>query len=138
MGASRDAASYGKNHARKQRAYGDKESFKWEQASVRMAERLGEAMARTISVCDRESDIYEYLSYKLGYGHRFVLRAQSDRRVMASSQALFTTVERDAQALCHDTVAIAQHGGRRARETTLAMRSVRVELQAATTVTVNR
>ena len=127
---SRDPASYGQKHARKQRAYGDKESFKWEQASVRMAERLGEAMARTISVCDRESDIYEYLSYKLEHGHRFVLRAQSDRRVLASSQALFATAECEAQTLGRYTVAIAQRGGRRAREATLALRSMRLELQA--------
>ena len=93
----RDDASYGKKHARKRRAYEDKESFKWEQASVRMAERLGEAMMRTISVCDRESDIYEYLSYKLGQGHRFVLRAQSDRRVLQAAQPLFGTLGRQAQ-----------------------------------------
>jgi hypothetical protein len=57
---------YGQKHARKQRAYEDKESFKWEQPSVRMSARLGEAMACTVSVCGRESDSYEYLSYKLG------------------------------------------------------------------------
>lgn len=129
---SRDPANHGQKHARKQRAYGDKESFKWEQASVRMTERLGETMARTISVCDRESDIYEYLSYKLGQGHRFVLRAQSDRRVLASSQRLFATAEQEAPTLCHYTVAIAQRGGRRARTATLALRSLQVELQAPT------
>jgi hypothetical protein len=32
----RDDASYGKKRARRQRAYEDKESFKWQQASERM------------------------------------------------------------------------------------------------------
>jgi hypothetical protein len=69
----RDRADYGKKHRRKQRAYEDKESYKWEQASVQMAKRLGPAMQRTISVCDRESDVYEYLLYKYGHGQRFVV-----------------------------------------------------------------
>lgn len=126
----RQAKDYGQKHARKRRAYEDKESFKWEQASVRMAERLGDAMRRTISVCDRESDIYEYLSYKLQHGHRFVLRAKSDRRVLQSTQSLFTTLEREAPVLCCYTVAVKQRGGRRARQAKLALRSLQVELQA--------
>ncbi len=126
---SRDAAVYGKKHARKKRVYEDKESFKWEQASRRMAERLGETMKRTISVCDRESDIYEYLSYKLEQSHRFVLRVQSDRCLLTSARRLFATMDRDAQTLCHDTVAVAQRGGRRARKATVALRSLQVQLQ---------
>ena len=44
----REPNDYGKKHARKQRAYEDKESHKWEQASQRTAQRLGATMARTI------------------------------------------------------------------------------------------
>ena len=69
----RDRASFGKKHLRKQRAYEDKESYKWEQASVQTAKRLGLAMARTLSVCDRESDVYEYLLYKCQHNQRFVV-----------------------------------------------------------------
>lgn len=126
---SRDAATYGKKHARKKRAYEDKESFKWEQASRRTAERLGDTMKRTISVCDRESDIYEYLSYKIGQNHRFVLRAQSDRRLLSSTGCLFDTIDCDAQTLCQETVAVTQRGGRRARKATVALRSLHVQLQ---------
>jgi hypothetical protein len=68
----RDPASYGKNHTRKQRAYPDRESYKWEQASIEVAKRLGPAMQRTLSVCDRESDIYDYLWYKYLNNQRFV------------------------------------------------------------------
>lgn len=49
----RDRANYGKKHWRKQRAYEDKEIYKWEQASVQIAKRLEAAIQRTISVCDR-------------------------------------------------------------------------------------
>lgn len=126
----RDRANYGKKHRRKQRAYEDKESYKWEQASVQMAKRLGSAMQRTISVCDRESDVYEYLSYKYGHDQRFVVRAQVDRRLLHSDANLFETLNYEASALWCYTVQIPQRGGRRAREAKLLLRSATVELLA--------
>jgi len=124
----RDAASYGKKHTRKQRAYEDKESHKWERASRHTAERLGSVMARTISVCDRESDVYEYLRYKRQHDQRFVLRAKVDRRVLHSDLKLFEVMERDAPALCCYSVQIPQRGGRKAREAKLLLRSATLEL----------
>lgn len=53
----RERKDHGKKHARKQRAYEDKQSYKREQASEHTDERLGATMGRTISVCDRESDV---------------------------------------------------------------------------------
>ena len=49
----RETKAYGNKHQRKKRAYEEKESYKWEQASVQMVGRLGRNMARTISVCHR-------------------------------------------------------------------------------------
>lgn len=125
----RDAAQFGQKHARRQRAYEAKESFKWEQASRNMAERLGPTLAQTISVSDRESDIYEYLSYKVEQGQRFLARAQADRCLQPSAQRLFTAVDSDALTLGHDTVAVAQRGGRRGRTARVALRRLRVQLQ---------
>jgi hypothetical protein len=124
----RDAASHGKKHTRKQRAYEEKESHKWESASTRTAERLGPAMARTLSVCDRESDVYEYLRYKRQHAQRFVLRAKVDRRVLNSELRLFEMLERDAAVLCGYCVQIPQRGGRKAREAKLLLRSATLEL----------
>ncbi len=129
----RDKNKFGQKHARRHRAYADKESFKWEQASKRMAERLGTAMSRTISVCDRESDVYDYLAYKLDQQQRFVLRARADRSMANTSQCLFDTLEQEAQELCQYIVAVAQRGGRRARKATLSLRSLRVDLKAPAT-----
>jgi hypothetical protein len=126
----RDHASYGQKHARKQRAYEDKESYKWEQASVQMAKRLGPVIQRTISVCDRESDVYEYLLYKHREDQRFVVRAQVDRRILCSDFKLFEVLERDASALCCYPVQIPQRGGRQAREAKLLLRSATLELLA--------
>ncbi len=87
---------------------------------------MSETMKRATSVCNRESDIYEYLSCKLEQSHRFVLRAPSDRCLLSSARRLFATMDRDAQTWCHDTVAVVQRSGRRARKATVALRSLQV------------
>lgn len=119
----RDPASYGKNHTRKKRAYSDRESYKWEQASIEVAKRLGPAMPRTLSVCDRESDIYDYLWYKRRNGQRFVVRAQANRRLKNSEAKLFDALRQDATALCGYSVDIPQRGGRKARRAKVLLRS---------------
>lgn len=119
----RDPASYGKNHTRKKRAYPGRESYKWQQASIEVAKRLGPAMPRTLSVCDRESDIYDYLWYKRSNGQRFVVRAQANRRLKNSEAKLFDALRQDATALCGYIVDIPQRGGRKARRAKVLLRS---------------
>ncbi len=111
----RRAASHGKKHQRTQRAYKEKESYKWEHASRVMSERLGELMSRTISVCDRASDIYDYLHYKLSHQQRFVVRAAQDRRIAGeASGRLFEMAGTLQGAGCYH-VTVPQKGGRRGR-----------------------
>ncbi|MGA0588889.1 IS4 family transposase, partial [Dyella sp. KRB-257] len=125
----RDPASHGKKHARKQRAYADKESAKWQRASEQVAQRLGPTMAQVISVCDRESDVYEYLHYKREHQQRFVLRARVDRGIKDHTTALFATLEAQARTVGHQTVHIAQRAGRKARVAQLVLRAATVELR---------
>jgi hypothetical protein len=96
----RETSGYGKKHQRKKRAYEDKESYKWEQASIQTTGRLGDTMARTISVCDREADLYEYLDHKLRQDQRFVVRAKVDRRVLERESSLFETLKKESAQLC--------------------------------------
>ena len=119
----REASGYGKKHQRKKRAYEDQESYRWEQASVQVEARLGAMMARIISVCDREADLYEYLSSKLQHGQRFVVRAKVDRRVLESEAGLFETLEKNSTQLCCYTVQVPQRGGRPARTAKLSLHS---------------
>lgn len=127
----RDDASYGKKHTRRHRAYPDKESFKWQQASERVAQRLDEqSLARTISVCDRESDIYEYLRYKLEQGQRFVVRARCDRMLSDQTQSLFAAVQEQGKVSYDSTVEIAQRGGRAARKASVKVYAHSVSLSA--------
>jgi hypothetical protein len=127
----RSDQAHGQKHERHRRAYEDKESYKWQAASERMSERLGPAQARTISVCDRESDVYEYLQYKHRQGQRYVVRARADRPVQGEAdgvaacagQTLFARLEH-GPLLGHKAVDVAQRGGRVGRQ-------VKVELRAA-------
>lgn len=121
---------FGKKHQRKQRAYETKESYKWQQASEQVSKRLGETMAQTISVCDRESDVYEYLSYKCSHGQRFVVRSMENRRLQGQKKTLWPMLEERAQTVGQTIVNIPQRGGRKARQATVTLRSMEVELAA--------
>jgi len=125
----RDEQAHGKKHQRKKRAYQDKESYKWQRASEQLSLRLGTHMARTISVCDRESDVYEYLDYKLQNGQRFVIRASVDRALSCSAGRLFDVLDENAELLGYKSVEVPQRGGRKARRAKLALSAMRVELR---------
>jgi len=123
----REWATRGKHRARKARPYEQKESAQWPQASARIAERLGETMARVISVCDREADISEYLSSKRSRAERFILRAAWDRHLHDGAHRLWAQLAQ--QPKCGAvSLSVPQRGGRRARVARLAVRAARVVL----------
>jgi len=127
----RSSAERGQRHRRAQRAYEDKESFKWQRASERVTQRLGEeTMGRVIAVCDREADVYEYLRYKCAAGERFVVRAAQDRRVLEDEATHLSEQLAHAPVLGAHTVAVAQRGGRRARIAELTLRATPVTVCA--------
>lgn len=109
----------------------EKESEKWNFASECVAARMGERMARVISVCDREADIYDYLSFKLAREERFVVRAKHDR-ALASAGYLWDTVGA-THALGTLCVQLPQRGGKQARakrEAILKLRAAPVDIKA--------
>ena len=129
---SRDIKTKGKKHQRAKRAYKEKESYKWETASEHMKQRLGDIMSRTISVCDREADVYEYLHYKVSEGQRFVVRSMHNRHLEEKEKPLYE-LSSDLVDRGQRTVSIAQRGGkhaRAAREVTLEVRSASVVLKS--------
>lgn len=125
----RSEANHGRKHQRKRRDYQDKESRKWELASQAMCRRLGTVMKRTISICDRESDIYEYLAYKLAQQQRFVIRAAFDRRLAEPAVRLFEYTGQLKEAGRY-TVQLPQKGGRRGRAVEVALSYAPVQLRA--------
>jgi len=95
----------------KRRAYEDKESAKWEQATEAMCGRLLDT-SDVITVCDREADIYEYLSYLIRGGHRFVVRAAQDRSLLTHKGNLFDVMAKQP-VVGKRLVEIAQRGAQR-------------------------
>ena len=108
----------------------ERESFKWFQGDKVALERLGSAAARTISVCDREADITEYLSGKVARGERVVARSLHNRLVAGDEKKLRKVIRKMA-AVASAIVHIPQRGGahaREARDATVTLRSGRVTL----------
>ena len=112
---ARDINTYGQNVDYAKRAYEDKESYKWQRASQAMVMRLGEQMSKVISVCDREADIIEYLSYKTVEQQRFVVRSMQSRCIEQSAGKLYQFSD-TLQSAGERVVHIQQKGGRKARD----------------------
>lgn len=115
---TRDIKTRGKRRLHATTPYAEKEGYKWESASHRMAERLQTKMQDVISVCDREADIYEYLQYKLHQQQRFIVRSMQSRHIEEADNKLYeyaSTLESAGQK----QVYIAQKSGRKARTATL-------------------
>ncbi|CAE6920657.1 Transposase DNA-binding [Vibrio sp. B1ASS3] len=126
---SRDITKRGQKHQHATRPYEEKESYKWEQASRRVVERLGDKMLDVISVCDREADLFEYLTYKRQHQQRFVVRSMQSRCLEEHAQKLYDY----AQALPSvetKELTIPQKGGRKARDVKLDVKYGQVTLKA--------
>lgn len=126
--------------ARKDKAYEEKESHRWEEASERVRGRLG-TTDNVINVCDREADIFEFLHYQVERRQRFVERACNDRSlVTAEERHLWAAIEAQP-VLGTRTVVVEQRGGqrasigqnerapRRAREALVELRAAQVVLK---------
>ena len=113
--------------ANKKIRYAEKESFKWQGATERVAERLP-SLARVVTVGDREADVHEYLEFMTARGYRYVVRAERDRRVDSELGRLWETLY--AQPMTgQEEVKVPQKGGRPARTARVEIRYVQVELR---------
>jgi hypothetical protein len=124
----RNKAGFGSRKNNQKRPYKEKESFKWELASRNVSARLGDKFQACISVCDREADIIEYLSYKYEHHQRFVVRAKSNRP-LSDGGRLFDSLATETLAGEYD-IDIPQRGGRKARRATLSIQYAKLMVQA--------
>jgi hypothetical protein len=111
----RDASTFGKRSQRSSTPYEEKESYKWEKNTHQLEKRLGNKIKDTISICDREADVYEYIQYKLEHEQRFIVRAMHNRKLADSSEHMFSQLA-DAKTLGSYTIEIAQKSNRKKRE----------------------
>lgn len=123
----RDSAERGKKHQRDSRPYDEKESYKWEENSRVISERMGNLMPNVVSVCDREADVYEYIFYKTENNQRFVVRASTDRNVAATNNSLFDQIT-EAKKFGEYCIQIAQKGGRKATTATIVLQAKQVTI----------
>jgi hypothetical protein len=123
----RERDKYGKRANRTKRLYEEKESYKWEKNSHELASRLGEKIKDTISICDRDADLYEYIQYKVENNQRFIVRACHDRRLENIEDTLFKHLI-NASILGGYKIEIAQKAGRKKREVELRLSARRVTL----------
>ena len=106
-------------------------SYKWEDCDKAVAHRVGNDVRKIITVCDRESDIYDYLKYKIDSGERFIVRAGQNRRVENENKNLFDIVD-EMPLLGQYTIDLAQRGGKYKRQktsTTIEVRAKEIDLQ---------
>lgn len=124
----RDDEDFGCRHHKQKRAYQTKESYKWEQASEAVKERLGAQMTKCISVCDREADVIEYLAYKQKHRQRFIVRAKSNRPL--EEQGRLYDYAGSLKSAGKYTVNVPQKGGRPARKAEMEIRYAPVSVLA--------
>lgn len=127
---------------RKKLPYEERESYKWEVASQRLAQRL-DSMDHVIQVCDREADIYEYLEQRCEQGQRFVVRAAHDRPLSTNKGNLWELMK-GRPVLGYSDILVEQRGphpakynndvrpARKARTVRTEIRSASVRLQSPT------
>lgn len=84
----RDDAERGKREQRHERAFADKESYKW----VEGLPRLGLDGRRGITVADAEAHVYDFLDDALEREIDFVVRATQGRSLTVEGQTLFAAV----------------------------------------------
>jgi Transposase DNA-binding/Transposase Tn5 dimerisation domain len=130
----RSSADRGQSSRRGQRAYPDKESFKWQQTGEQNRERLGpELSSRLISVSDRESDVYQYLADKVAHAERFVVRVRGDRLVHTEQDPiahfLGEVAREQAPIVGTLLMEVPQRGGRPARVADLTVRAMPICLR---------
>ncbi|MFT6903247.1 MAG: hypothetical protein ACI84K_002039 [Pseudohongiellaceae bacterium] len=113
--------NFGTANDRKRRKYETRESYKWQRSSEEMNTRFANVMDNIISVCDRGSDMFEYIDYKTTQNQRFVVRAKHERLVNAQGDRLTPYVENQSTELSY-SVKIQQKGGRKARIAKVAVR----------------
>jgi hypothetical protein len=90
---TRSEAEHGKAQDRRQRAFEDKESFRWWQGIEQAEVRVGRPGA-LVHVIDAEGDVYELMERALARGARLLVRAAQNRRVEGEAGYLWQAVEK--------------------------------------------
>lgn len=125
---TRPVAETGKAKGRKQRAYADKESVRWEQTEQASTAALP-APVRTITVADREADIYELFVTARAPGRELLIRATHDRKLARRELGTLWATLAAAPVAGTVTVAVGRRGTQPERQATCTVRWQAVTLR---------
>lgn len=116
---ARDPDAVGTRHQRHERAFGEKESYKWVEG-LPAPDVLPEAV-EPIVVCDAEAHIYEFLDVMHSRSLAYIVRATDNRGFTTEGLALFAAIAaQDIQGTF--TLSLQRRPDRAAREAQLAVR----------------
>lgn len=124
---TREPVPQGLRAQRRQRAYADKESARWQQVE---AASLAEVppQVRVVTVADREGDIYAWFVAARPTQAHLLVRATRERKLAADGAGLWPTLERQPAAGTL-TVEVAARPGQAARTATCSVRFAPVTLR---------
>jgi hypothetical protein len=109
----------------------EKESFKWLRAMRETLERIP-PRAKLITVADRESDLWEFLTEAQDEGAHFLIRARVDRKLVPEEseccESILEAIGR-AEVLGKKTVEIPSNGKRNARTAEVEVRVTQVTIK---------
>lgn len=111
---------------RRNRPYEEKESFKWEEAISSVLEAADVQTRNVIWVSDRESDIYELLSFFEERKQRFIVRSSVNRKTEAG---LLWDELNKLPCIATRSIELEQKSGRPARTATTHVRYGRVVIR---------
>ena len=104
----------GTDSQKQKRSYKEKESHRWVTALENVEKRKGN-LNNVINVCDREADVYEYMSIQKELGNRFVIRAKEKRLLKGGDKNVQELIDATT-GQCDYVVNVDQRAGRKARQ----------------------
>jgi len=121
----RGAETRGKRHQRHERAFEEKESYKWVQG---LPDRATQAeLPEAVVIGDRESHIYAFLSEVMERHQDFIVRAAQGRSFTPDDQEVFVALA--AQPVqAHLSLPLSRHPEREARQAQVEVRFSRLTL----------
>lgn len=124
----RDAAETGKSQQRHDRAFEDKESYKWVAGLAEIRNPLDEAGIEIVTVADRESHIYEFIDEVRNRDQQVIVRAMTGRSFTVDGIDIVTAIH---QAPVGDTytVQLKRRPDRDARDAEVTLRWQTLELR---------
>lgn len=125
---ARDLAEHGKRDQRKQKATSEKESNKWLSAMDKSLAGVPDGIL-TVTVCDRESDVFDFAAKALGEKRHLLFRVAQNRRTDSEQKKLFEQVIA-TPVLGHCLVEVPRKPGSNQppRQARLSVRACRVRI----------